>query len=361
MTRILFVGCKYDYDRTGKITGRGYSHDYTVWYESMRKFRPDAMEVVAYWYDEVLSARGRNVMNKDLLEFIEKTKPQFIIFAFGADEIKKSTLRKIAEKPGLTTIYIAGDDAWRFDSNSKIFAPYCDWVLTSYSKTIPKYRAIGCENVITYAGWANPDIFQRKDIAKDIDVGFVGTKTRARETIVGALRQTGINVAVRGKYWAEGELPKEEMANFISRTKIMLGLNGSSYYFGIRPIARLFLRRPRLGSRNPFYVPDIHHLSRNYREWQQKKIVQIKGRIFEIPACGTAQITEYAEDLDLYYKPGKEIILFDGLADLLDKIRYYLTHHLELEKIAKAGFERTMRDHTSEKRLTDMFSKIGII
>ena len=361
MTKILFVGCRHDYDRTGKVTGRGYSHDYTVWYESMLKFRPDILEVVAYWYDEVLLANGRSAMNRDLLEFVDKIRPHFIIFSFGADEIKTTTLKKITEEWNITAIYIAGDDAWRFDSNSKTFAPYCDWILTSDSRTIPKYQAIGCNNVITYAGWPNQSIFYKKNIPKDIDVGFVGTKSETRERIVNYLRTAGISVEVKGKYWKEGELPSGEMADFVSRSKIMLGLNGSSYYLGIRSIVRLFLRRPRLGSRFPFYVPDIHHFFRNYKEWQQKKIVQIKGRIFEIPACGTMQITEYTDDLSLYYEPNKEIVLFRDIGDLIAQIKYYLEHEEEREKIAKAGFKRTMLDHTAEKRLGHIFSKVGII
>jgi len=361
MTNVLFVGCKYNYDRTGKVTGRSYSHDYSVWYESLLKFRPDVLEIEVYWYDESLLASGKKAMNRELLDTVGKIKPQFVILAFGSDEITANTLKKIREMVGVTTIYIAGDDGWRFDSNSKLFAPYCDWVLTSYSKTIPKYRAMGCHNVILYAGWPNQSVFYKKDVPKDIDVAFIGTKSENREKIINTLRQAGIEVVVRGNYWKDGVLPQDQMADFISRTKIILGLNGSSYYFGFRPLARLFFRRPGLGSKWPFYIPDMHHFFRNYREWQQKKIVQIKGRIFEIPACGTVQITEYADDLERYYEINKEILLFKDIDDLIAKIKYYLEHEEEREKIARAGFERTMRDHTAQKRLGQMFSKIGII
>jgi spore maturation protein CgeB len=361
MKKILFVGGKHDYDREGRVTKRDLSHDYCVWYASLLKFRPELFTIDAYWFDKVLLERGHRAMNEDIMGYVERTRPDLVIFSFGGDEIKKSVLKRVTRDLGITTVYIAGDDGWRFDSNARFFGPHCTWVLTSFSRTVPKYKALGTPNVMAYAGWANTEVFHREPTPKDIDVSFVGTRTEERAKIVSALRAAGLHVETRGKYWPEGEIEEEDLAKFISRTKIALGLNGSSFYVGLRSIARLFLRRPALGSRWPFYIPDVHHFFRNWREWHQKKIPQIKGRIFEIPACGTLQITEFAEDLDLYYEPGKEILIYKDLDDLVAQVRYYLKHDEERERMAEAAYVRTMRDHTAERRLTHILSAIGIL
>ncbi|MDE1971514.1 MAG: glycosyltransferase family 1 protein, partial [Patescibacteria group bacterium] len=41
--------------------------------------------------------------------------------------------------------------------------------------------------------------------------------------------------------------------------------------------------------------------------------------------------------------------------DLIEKARYYLTHESERARIARAGYERTLREHTYEKRFQELF------
>jgi spore maturation protein CgeB len=45
---------------------------------------------------------------------------------------------------------------------------------------------------------------------------------------------------------------------------------------------------------------------------------------------------------------------------LIEKIRYYLQHDDERETIRHAGHERTLREHTYEQRIMDIFQKINM-
>jgi spore maturation protein CgeB len=75
-------------------------------------------------------------------------------------------------------------------------------------------------------------------------------------------------------------------------------------------------------------------------------------RTFEATGLGTLLITEYtkeqAEDL---FRENEEIVCFRSSEELRDKIRYYLTHDAERERIAAAGQARTLREHTLAHRL----------
>ena len=51
---------------------------------------------------------------------------------------------------------------------------------------------------------------------------------------------------------------------------------------------------------------------------------------------------------------------FDDRYDLIEKVRYYLTHEDERAAIARAGYERTMRDHTYARRFSEIFKQIGM-
>jgi spore maturation protein CgeB len=65
-----------------------------------------------------------------------------------------------------------------------------------------------------------------------------------------------------------------------------------------------------------------------------------------------------ADDLDQFYVPGKEIVLYTTLDDLVEKVRYYIAHETEREAIARAGYERSIREHTYEKRFRKIFEKV---
>jgi spore maturation protein CgeB len=69
-------------------------------------------------------------------------------------------------------------------------------------------------------------------------------------------------------------------------------------------------------------------------------------RMFELPANGVMQISDGDEYLDTYFTVGKEIESYASIDELIDKIDYYLTHDVEREKIARAGYRRVKQEYT---------------
>lgn len=86
----------------------------------------------------------------------------------------------------------------------------------------------------------------------------------------------------------------------------------------------------------------------------------VKARHFEINACGGVQLSYYVEGLERHYQIGEEIALYESADAMLEKAFYYLKHEGEREDIARRGYERTLRDHTMEKRFADLFDAIGL-
>ncbi|MBN1430150.1 MAG: glycosyltransferase family 1 protein [Anaerolineae bacterium] len=60
-----------------------------------------------------------------------------------------------------------------------------------------------------------------------------------------------------------------------------------------------------------------------------------------------------------YDQIDKEIVCFESLDDLVEKIRYNLTHDKEPAAIVEAGYHRTFRDHICVHRFIESFHRIG--
>ena len=77
------------------------------------------------------------------------------------------------------------------------------------------------------------------------------------------------------------------------------------------------------------------------------------------PGCGGFLLTEYTEDIERYFIPDKEVVLYHSIEELLEKIEYYLHHDEEREMIRKAGQQRTLKEHTYEQRFIQIFKAMG--
>ena len=74
-------------------------------------------------------------------------------------------------------------------------------------------------------------------------------------------------------------------------------------------------------------------------------------------SCQGFVLTNYQEDLENEFQEGKEIVMYRSLEDLIEKTRYYLEHEDERLAIAKAGYEKVMRDYNFAVKLSEIFTK----
>jgi spore maturation protein CgeB len=79
-------------------------------------------------------------------------------------------------------------------------------------------------------------------------------------------------------------------------------------------------------------------------------------RTFEGPACGAFMVHERTESHLEVFREGKEAAFFESSDELIDKVRYYLTHEHERERIRQAGHARTLSGGNSYRdRLEEIF------
>jgi len=344
--KIVYSALKYDY----MDSKRGLSFEHSNFLEPLKSFANGGF--IYYPYDEIVNI-GKKEYNKTLLEIIKREKPD-IFFAFMfTDELNFEVLDEIKKY----TISIAwfSDDHWRLWNYSRYYASHFTCVVTTWSEAQEIYAYYGIKNVI-HSQWAvNPNTWRPIEECKHtVDVSFVGQMTPARQRIIKKLRLFGINVYSSGFGWPGGRVLHEEMVNIFSHSKINLNLNSPPSLAYWKVFMRLFFKRSA-GK----IVLDFWHFKDNLKSMLNMSIPQIKARAFEILGCRAFLISGYADDMDHYYENGKEIVYYDGtVADLVGKIRYYLAHDEEREKIANAGYERTLRENTYRKRFKEIFEII---
>jgi spore maturation protein CgeB len=81
------------------------------------------------------------------------------------------------------------------------------------------------------------------------------------------------------------------------------------------------------------------------------------GRLFEAAACGAAMISDDWEGLDAFFAPGEEILVAHGTDDVLAALD---CDDGELRRIAEAGRERVLAQHTSAHRAGELLAALQV-
>lgn len=77
-------------------------------------------------------------------------------------------------------------------------------------------------------------------------------------------------------------------------------------------------------------------------------------RIWEATGVGSCLLTDKKRNLGNLFELGKEVVAFESERDAVEKARWLLDSPVAAEEIARAGQERTLKDHTYERRAVEL-------
>ena len=80
----------------------------------------------------------------------------------------------------------------------------------------------------------------------------------------------------------------------------------------------------------------------------------VNQRVFDCPAAGGFLITDNQSSLNEMFDVEKEVVTYDSLDELKDKVVYYLAHPEDRNKIVKRAQKRITQEHTHQCRLRDL-------
>lgn len=360
--KVLLITYKYIYDRHTWKKLRRADGNYSIEGPIRDVLESRGHSLDLFYMDEAILDYRLEEARKKVWEYIEATKPDLCIpVGFSEYDYGKEFLKKISTQKFTQFAYLGEDDAWSWARQGRHLAKYFNWIITYDGRAVAKYKSIGCKNIVHHQPGVDLGMFKKLEgRSKDIDVSFVGVWNNPRQKLIDYLRAAGINIYVRGLGWPDGVVKdQDDLNDIINRSKIVLSLNTPAFYVGWRPLVSLIFRRAGIGETGSRIKFDGWNFWGNLRLWLDKRNAQVKSRHFEPSACGTFQLTEDADDLREYFKLGEEIVVYKDNEDLVEKIKYYLAHDKEREEIARRGYERTIREHSTQKRFEEIFRMMG--
>jgi spore maturation protein CgeB len=315
--RILYCALGDDYGDPS----RGPSFERESFEDTLRHM---PVEMIHFDPARELREHGYWTANRRLWDLASTWRPDVLLCVMFEEQIDRTVVARITRELPTATVGWFCDDHWRFARYSRFWAGAFNWVVTTDENAVARYKAAGQSHVHLSQWAANHFAYHPVKAARSYDVTFVGQPHANRAALVGYLRRHGVRVNTWGRGWPEGRLSQAEMIEVFSASKVSLNFSSSS---AVLP-------------------------------WRTTAAPQIKGRVFEVPACGGLLLTEYAPGLEKYFRLEEEIVSFHGRRSMLRKVRWLLAHDEERASIAAAGLRRTLREHTYEKRLAEILDLV---
>lgn len=111
----------------------------------------------------------------------------------------------------------------------------------------------------------------------------------------------------------------------------------------------------RGGVRTLTEMPKVFQASRINLNMTMRPIeTGLSQRIWDVLACGGFLLTNYQAEIPDYFEIGRDLETYESMAELEEKIQYYLTHEDKRMEIAIRGYEKVAAHHTYEIRLAQM-------
>lgn len=268
------------------------------------------------------------MVNQALIVEAVRLKVELVLVNFGLT-IHRQTLGLLRELKIKTALWF-GDDPAYLDLSKKISSSY-DLFFTHEPKTIKIHQALGAN--ASYLPYAINELIHKEVCLTESEkrrfssqICFVGSYSPHREEVLSHLRE--FDLKVWGNGWEKSSLSSSLTGGGGVNQEIMINI------FNAAKIA-----------------VNIH----------QESMVNGGGlncRTFEILGSGTLELVDEREGLKEFFGEGEEIVTYKDGDDLRKKVRYYLEHPEERERIAKKGRELVCAKHTYLHRMREILERV---
>lgn len=273
------------------------------------------------WFNALVVSRARDV------------RPDIAILA-GGERILPKIVRRL-KGMGIVTVLWTIDAPGNFQPILRS-APFFDHTFCQGTEAIEILESAGIRGAVWLPMGCDPRHHYRETLTDEEegsyrhDVVFVGSHYPVRERLLEGL--VGFDLAIWGSGW--DRLP----AGSALKSRVRGIHTPPEVWRKIYSVSKIVLaphfRAP--GDRYPVY--------------------QASPRIFEALACGAFVICDAQKDVLSLFQDGRHLVVARDAGELRDKVRHYLDHPAERDRIAAQGRDVVLSRHTYGERLRELFS-----
>lgn len=205
--------------------------------------------------------------------------------------------------------------------------PY-DLILTSFPHFVPRIRALGPDSAYFKIAFDQSILDDLRAVTtKHYEVVFIGGFTSVHSEATTALETLAKHVRV--DVWGYG------VENLATDSPLRRHYHGEAWGMEMYRIirqAKICINR---------HSAAAEHSANNMR-------------LYETTGVGTLLITDAKANLNELFTVDEEVVSYSSTSELVEKVSYYLQHTEERERIAAAGQQRTLRDHTYQQRMVEL-------
>jgi spore maturation protein CgeB len=278
----------------------------------------------------------RNINRKIVSLALEK-KPDIAIIA-GGHRITGNTIRTLNAN-GIVTVLWTIDAPINFQPILNVASCY-DHIFCQGSEAVELLENNGIKGAHWLPVACDPNFHRPLELTNKEnnyyghDVVFIGSFYPVRADLFEKL--TEFDFGLWGPGW-EQLPPKSPVRNFLKGGELKQEV-WSKIYNASKIVLATHYQDP--GNRFPVY--------------------QVSPRVFEALACRCFVLVDRQKDVFCLFDDGKDLVGFDGVEDLREKVGYYLGHWSERERIAAEGYKVVMERHTYAHRIKEMLSTINL-
>lgn len=321
-------------------------------------------------FSDYLLTKFNEEHNKKNFDFFLSYFQDKHIFPSVVDQIKKS---------GVPTANFSCNNTHQFYLTKDIAAHY-DFNLHSEKSAGEKFKEIGA-NPVWFQMAANPKYYHPIKCEKEYDVSFVGGNYAKRSYYIWHLLNNDVKVDCFGPNWLVKKpmpLIRHGVREFRRNLDVIKTLFAFSTETRNKYSSKITLYDFNKRLRNK-YKKNLHYPISDdamLKLYSQSKISlgflevfenhdsssiakqHLHLREFEAPMCGALYFTNYCDELTEFYEPDKEVVVYRNEHELLDKVKYYLSHPGEAQVVRQAGYKKALYCHTYQRRFADLFDSI---
>lgn len=202
-----------------------------------------------------------------------------------------------------------------------------DLILTSFLHFVPRLRALGIHSEYFKIGFDARVLEALGSVEKDVNASFVGGISRHHGKALPMLEQLARTTPIEFFGYGAKSLPLSSPLKARHHGEVW----GLDMY---RALARSRVTLNR-------HINVAENNANNMR-------------LYEATGVGTLLITDRKDNLGELFEVGKEVVAYSSPEEAAEMIRYYIAHPEEARLIARAGQERTLKEHTYKKRMDEL-------